>query len=320
MPGFLPRTRQRCLGVDISQQSIKIVELSRSKGRLKLQGYAIEPLPAGLTELQTGAESKSVVQVLLRALEKAAVVTRDAIVGMPDGQVICKTLEIEAGLNEVELELHVRLEAEQYIPYALDDVALDFEVQDVSSTHPGRVRVQMAACRQEVLEWHRSVLTGAGLSPRVVAVQAHALACGVEAMTAGMALQGAVAVLDLATHAALLSVVYQGQVVYYRELLPEHGDTEAHGFENRVSGHLERGLELFFQSGVEGTIDMIILAGEAATTPGLSQWIESRLGRPTRAANPFLTMNLEPGLAPEALLCDAPVLLTACGLALRGFD
>lgn len=320
MPGFLPTTRHRFIGVDISQQAIKVVELSRSRGKFMLQGYAIEPLPAGLTGHQTGAESKSVVQALQRALEKAAVVTSNAIVGIPDGQVICKTLEVEAGLNEIELELHVRLEAEQHIPYALEDVALDFEVQGFSSSHPGRINVQVAACRQEALEWHRCVLTSAGLTPRVVTVQAHALARGVEAMAPNVALQDAVAVLDLAPRAIFLSVVCQGQVIHSRELRLEPEAAEQHGFENTISGHLERELELFAQSGIEETIAMIILAGEAATTPGLRQWIETRLGTPTRTANPFSTMSLEPALAPEALLCDAPVLLTACGLALRGFD
>ncbi|MEB0075442.1 pilus assembly protein PilM, partial [Pseudomonas sp. CCI1.4] len=79
--------------VDISQQAIKVVELSRYRGKLMLQGYAIEPLPAGLTGLQTGAESKSVVDALQSALENAAVVTSNAIVGIPDGQVMWKTLE-----------------------------------------------------------------------------------------------------------------------------------------------------------------------------------------------------------------------------------
>ena len=320
MPGFLPTTRHRFIGVDISQQAIKVVELSRSRGKFMLQGYAIEPLPAGLTGHQTGAESKSVAQALQRALEKAAVVTSNAIVGIPDGQVICKTLEVEAGLNEIELELHVRLEAEQHIPYALEDVAMDFEVQGFSSSHPGRINVQVAACRQEALEWHRCVLTSAGLTPRVVTVQAHALARGVEVMAPNVALQDAVAVLDLAPRAISLSVVCQGQVIHSRELRLEPEAAEQHGFEKTISGHLERELELLAQSGIEETIAMIILAGEAATTPGLRQCIETRLGTPTRTANPFSTMSLEPALAPEALLCDAPVLLTACGLALRGFD
>ena len=320
MPGLFPQTRQRCVGVQIGQQSIKLVELSRSQGRFKLQSYAMEPLPAGLVNDQTGAEAKSVVPVLLRALEKAQVIARDAIIAMPDGQVICKSLEVEAGLSEVEFELHVRFEAEQYIPYALDDMALDFELQDHPSNHTGPARVLMVACRQEALEWHCSVLTGAGLVPRVVAVQAHALVRGVEAMTAGQALNGAVAVVDFAPHTILLSIVQQGQVIYVRELLCGQATAGAQAFETTIVEELERELGLFADSGVDGRIGLIVLAGEAAMDPLLAQRVESRLGTPTRIANPFALMDLDPSLTPEALLCDAPVLLTACGLALRGFD
>ena len=268
----------------------------------------MEPLPAGLMDDQTGAEAKSVVPVLVRALEQAAVMARDAIIAVPDGQVICKTLEVEAGLSEVELELHVRLEAEQHIPCALDDMALDFEVLEHLSSQPGRVNVLMAACRQEALEWQRSVLTGAGLIPCVVAVQSHALGRGVGAMTAGLARDVAVAVVDGAARAGVLSIVQQGRVIYSREL------AGAHAFEVTLVEHLQHELELF------GPVGLIVLAGEAAVVPGLAQRVESRLGTPTRIANPFVQMDQAPALTPEALLCDAPLLLTACGLALRGFD
>jgi len=280
----------------------------------------MEPLPAGLMDDLTGAEAKSVVPVLVRVLEQAAVMARDAIIAVPDGQVICKTLEVEAGLSEVELELHVRLEAEQYIPCALDDMALDFEVQGNSLSHPTRVNVHMVACRQEALEWYRSVLTGAGLIPRVVAVQAHALARGIGAMTVGQALSGTVAVVDFATHTTLLSIVQQDQVIYSRELHCGQASAGAQAFKTTIAEALERELGLFVHSGVDGLIGMIVLAGEAARDPVLAQWIESRLGTPTRIANPFALMELDPSLTPEALLCDAPVLLTACGLALRGFS
>lgn len=320
MPGLFPQTRHRCVGVEISQQAIKLVELSRSRGRFKLKAYAVAPLPAGLMDDQTGAEAKSVVAVLLRALEKAQVLARDAIIAVPDGEVISKTLEVEAGLSEVELELHVRLEAEQYIPCALDDMALDFEVQGHLPGNPGLVSVLFVACRQEVLEWHRSILTSAGLTPRVVAVQAHALARGVQAMSAGLALDAAVAVLDLAPHASVLSIVRQDEVIYSRELLAGQATAAEQVFKTTVVEYLERELELFAESGVNGLVGMIVLAGEAAADPGLVQWVESRLGMPTCIANPFALMDLDPALAPEALHCDASVLLTACGLALRGFD
>lgn len=269
---------------------------------------------------QTGAGPESVVQILLKALDSAGVQASDAIVAIPDGLLISRVIEVEPGLNEVELELHVRLEAEQYVPYALDDMALDFEVQGRSASHPGRVDVLMVACRHEVLEWYRSVLAGAGLTPRVVAVQAHGLASGVEAMTAGMVLNGAVAVLELGAHASLLSVVRQGQAICVRELLFGQAGVDEQAFKTNVARHLEHGLEVFAASGVAGPIGMLVLAGEGAATPGLSQWLEARFGMPTHIANPFLATHLDPALAPEALLCDAPALLTACGLAMRGFD
>ena len=320
VPGLFGKNRHRCAGVDITAQAIKIVELSRSQGEFRLQAYAIEPLPAGLMNDLTCSGAESVIRVLLKALEKAGVMARDAVVAMPDELLISKTLEVESGLSEADLELHVRLEAEQYVPYALEDVALDFEVQGRSSNHAGQVAVQMVACRQEALEWYRSVLIGAGLTPRVVEVQAHALARGVEAAVPDLSQQEAVAVVDFGSHMTLLSIVRQGQVIYSRELLFGQGMAGAQGFEESVVQHLGLGLEQFVESGAAGVVGMILLAGAAATTPGLSQWVEARLGTPVRVANPFSAMDLNPALTPETLLCDAPMLLTACGLALRGSD
>ena len=320
VPGLFGKTRHRCAGVDITAQAIKVVELSRSQGEFRLQAYAIEPLPAGLMNDLTRSGAESVIRVLLKALEKAGVMARDAVVAMPDELLISKTLEVESGLSEADLELHVRLEAEQYVPYAFEDVALDFEVQGFSSNHAGQVAVQMVACRQEALEWYRSVLIGAGLTPRVVAVQTHALARGVEAMVPDFSQQEAVAMVDFGSPVTLLSIVRQGQVIYSRELLFGQGSAGAQGFEESVVQHLGLGLEQFVESGAAGVVGMIVLAGAAATTPGLSQWIENRLGTPVRVANPFSAMDLNPVIDPETLLCDAPMLLTACGLALRGSD
>ena len=316
MPGLFGKNRHRCAGVDITAQATKIVELSRSQGEFRLQAYAIEPLPAGLMNDLTCSGAESVIRVLLKALEKAGVMASDAVVAMPDELLISKTLEVESGLSEADLELHVRLEAEQYVPYALEDVALDFEVQGRSSNHAGQVAVQMVACRQEALEWYRSVLIGAGLTPRVVEVQAHALARGVGAAVPDLSQQEAVAVVDFGSHMTLLSIVHQGQVIYSRELLFGQGTAGEQGFEESVV----QGLEQFFEAGAAGAVRMIVLAGAGATTPGLSQRFEARLGTSVRVANPFSTMDLNPALDLETLLCDAPMLLTACGLALRGSD
>ena len=128
MPGLFTKKPQRYAGVEVGPDSINIVELSRSRSGYQLEAYAMEPLPVMPLHDLTGLTAKSVAQVVSIALNKAGIQARSAAISMPDTQVICKIIEVEPGLSEQDLELHVRLEAEQYVPYDLDDAALDFQV------------------------------------------------------------------------------------------------------------------------------------------------------------------------------------------------
>ncbi|HCN64539.1 MAG TPA: pilus assembly protein PilM [Pseudomonas sp.] len=323
MPGYFCKARQRYVGVDIGSHTIKIVELSRSNGPFHLEAYAVEPLPATLMDDQTSAEPKSVAQVLLKALGAASVSAREAVVALPDTHVICKQLEVDAGLSDDELELYVRLEAEQYIPYALDEAALDFDVLGPSPNNPEQLHVLLVTCRQHTLAWYEAVLSQAGLKARVVAVQAHALARAIEGATPLVAeaqLPATVAVIDVAGHTTLLSVVHQGQVLYARELLFGADTREEGAFNPGALEQVKRGLEQYAESVVAPAVQSLWLAGAIGARSGLSAWFEARLGLPVHVANPFSQMTISPLVTPQALRCDAPMLLTACGLALRGFD
>lgn len=227
MPGLFTQKPQRYAGVEVGQHAINVVELSQSRSGFELQAYAIEPLPTMALHDLTGDTAKSVAHVLSVALSKAGIQARSAAMSMPDTLVMCKTIQVETGLNEQDLELHVRLEAEHYVPYNLDDAALDFEVLGPCADDPYRTNVLLVVCRQQALEWHQSVLVQAGLRAKVIDVRDHAHARG-----------------------------------------------------------------LHWLSGVPGY----------------------------QPDNPFAGVKIHPRLAPEALFCDAAQLLTACGLALRGFD
>ena len=318
MFGYFRNARQRYLGVDIGLHAVKVVELSRSRGTFQLESYGIEPLAAVLMDDLTRVDPKSAAQALVKVLGAASVVARNTVVAVPDTQVICKNLELDAGLSEDDLELYVRLEAEQYIPYALDEVALDFEVMGCVENNPERLNVLLVTCRQQTLDWYEAVLSLAGLKARVIAVQAHAVARAVEALTpyaTGLQAPGAVAVVDFAPHTTLLSVVQQGQVLYSRELLFGCDALEDEAFNSIALQHIRRGLEPFVEP-----LASLVLSGSAASRSGLSEWLEAQLGVHTQVANPFALMSINPLLTPQTLLCDAPMLLTACGLALRGFD
>ena len=314
MPGFLTSRRHRCVGIDISTNAVNIVELSRLNTRFTLHGYAIEPLPTQPANDQTRAHPKSVAQVLLRMLSEQAMLAVDAVVAVADGQLICKNLELDAGLAEAELELHVRLEAEQHVPYALESAALDFEVQGCSPLNPQLMSVLLVACPMETVDWYQAVLSHAGLRAKVIEVQSHAQVRGVDAM---MSSSGAVALVDFATHTSRLSILHQGRVLDSRELLFGDGLQDQDSFKVTAVQHIRRGLE---QSAASPRVESLIVAGEAAAQVGLSEWLQVQLGMPTQPANPFMHMDISPSLVPQALCSHAPMLLTACGLALRGFD
>ena len=319
MPGFFSKTSQRCVGIDISAQSIKIVELRRSRSVFTLEAYAIEPLLIKPSGDLTSADPKSVAVVLTNALEKADVLARQAVVAVPDALAISKTLAVEADLTGDDLELYVRLEAEQHVPYGLEDMALDFEVQGRSHNYPGRSDVLLVVCRQATLAWYQTVLNRAGLSERVITVQAHGLARAVGVL-AGAQSSRAIAVVDFGLRTTLLSVVSREQVIYSRELLFGSDGLDDEAFKVAALEHLGRGLALFAGSGTGGVVSSILLSGENPLPAMLGVWIEGQCGLPTQLANPFATMALNPVLTPDTLRGDASRLLTACGLAIRGFD
>jgi len=321
--GYFCKTRSRYVGVDIGSQTIKIVELSHSNGTFQLEGYAIEPLPAAPMDDQTSAEPKSVAQVLRKALGSGPFMAREAVVALPDTQIICKHLDLEAGLSDDDLELYVRVEAEQYIPYALEEAALDFEVLGPSPGDSERLDVLLVTCRQQTVGWYEAVLSMAGLKPRVIAVQAHALGRALEDATPSIGQSkplSTLAVIDFAHPTSLLSVVHKGQVLYARELLFGAQTLADETFEPSAFEQVQRGLEHYVASGSEHAVQMLILAGPVGARTDLCAWFEARLGMPVHVANPFAPMTISPLVTPQALRCDAPMLLTACGLALRGFD
>ncbi|HEP8447034.1 TPA: type IV pilus secretin PilQ [Pseudomonas aeruginosa] len=175
MLGLIKKKANTLLGIDISSTSVKLLELSRSGGRYKVEAYAVEPLPPNAVVEKNIVELEGVGQALSRVLVKAKTNLKSAVVAVAGSAVITKTIEMEAGLSEDELENQLKIEADQYIPYPLEEVAIDFEVQGLSARNPERVDVLLAACRKENVEVREAALALAGLTAKVVDVEAYAL-------------------------------------------------------------------------------------------------------------------------------------------------
>lgn len=354
MPGLFSKKANAVLGVDISSTSVKLLELSRSGNRYKVEAYAVEPLPANAVVEKNIVEVEGVGLALARVLGKSRASARQAAVAVAGSAVITKLVEMDAGLSDEELETQLKLEADQYIPYPLEEVAIDFEVQGPAPRNPERVEVLLAACRKENVEAREAALSLAGLSTRVVDVEAYALERTYDLLAPQLGKRGenlAVAVVDIGATMTTLSVLLNGRTLYTREQLfggrqlteeiqrrygltleeaglakrqgglPEDYEREVlQPFREAVVQQVSRSLQFFFASGQLHEVDCILLAGGTASIPGLARLIEEKLGTATRVANPFADMTLNSRINAAALAADAPALMIACGLAMRSFD
>jgi len=354
VPGLFNKKSSTLLGIDISSTSVKLLELSRQGERYRVEAYAVEPLPVGAVIEKNIAELEGVGLALTRALARARTGLKNVAVAVAGSAVITKIIEMDAGLSEDEMESQLKIEADQYIPYPLDEVAIDFEVQGASVRNPERVNVLLAACRKENVEVREAALTLAGLTARVVDVEAYALERSFGLLASRLAVSGerlTVAVVDIGATMTTLSVLHSGRIIYTREqlfggrqlteeiqrryglTLEQAGLAQKKGglpddyagevlqpFREALVQQVSRSLQFFFASGQYSTVDHILLAGGTASVPGLDRLVEQQLGTPTQVANPFSDMILGSKVNGAALASDAPALMIACGLALRSFD
>ncbi|WP_313450678.1 pilus assembly protein PilM [Stutzerimonas kunmingensis] len=354
MLGLFTKKANTLLGIDISSTSVKLLELSRSGSRYRVEAYAVEPLPANAVVEKNIAELEGVGQALQRVVAKAKTGCKSAVVAVSGSAVITKIIEMDAGLSDEELENQLKIEADQYIPYPLEEVAIDFEVQGPAPRSPGRAEVLLAACRKENVEIREAALALAGLTAKVVDVEAYALerSYGLLATQLGAAHgELTVAVVDIGATMTTLSVLHNGRTIYTREQLfggrqlteeiqrryglsqeeaglakkqgglPDDYDSEVLlPFKEAVVQQVSRSLQFFFAAGQFHDVDCILLAGGTASIPGLDHMIQQKIGTQTLVANPFADMALSSKVNAGALASDAPALMIACGLALRSFD
>ncbi len=354
MLGLFKKKANMLLGIDISSTSVKLIELSRSGGRYKVEAYAVEPLPPNAIVEKNIAELEVVGQVIARVVTKARTSVKHAAVAVAGSAVITKIIEMEAGLSEEELENQIKIEADQYIPYPLEEVAIDFEVQGVTARSADRVNVLLAACRKENVEVREAALALAGLSAKVVEIEAYSLerAYGLLAEQLGSGEEDlTVAIVDIGATMMTLSVLHNGQTIYTREQLfggkqltdeiqrryglsteeaglakkqgglPDDYETEVlNPFKEAVVQQVSRSLQFFFAAGQYSDVDYILLAGGTASIVGLDQLVQQKIGTSTLVANPFANMTLSNKVNAGALASDAPSLMMACGLAMRSFD
>ena len=354
MPLALFRSKNPPLaGLDISSTAVKLLELSDTGKGYRVESYAVEPLPPNCVVEKTINDSEAVGEAIRRAVKRSGTRAKQAAVAVSGSSVITKVITMPANLSEQELEAQIELEADQYIPYPLDEVYKDYEVLGPSPSNPDTIDVLLAASRSENVEMRVAAVEAGGLECRIVDIEAYALENAFRLLTDQVPEQGVektVAIADIGATMTTLSVLHDGKVIYTRDQafggkqlteeimrryslsyeeagmakrqggLPDNYEPEVlQPFREAMAQQVNRSLQFFFSSSQYDRVDTLILAGGSASIPQADRVIAEHTGIDTVIANPFTSMPLASRIKPQALRNDAPAMLIACGLALRAF-
>jgi type IV pilus assembly protein PilM len=351
---WLKRGQSAVLGVDISTAAIKLLELSWSGSRYKVESYAVSPLPLDAVVDKSINDVDVIANAIKAAVKQSGTKTKKASVAVAGSSVMTKIISMPATLSEDEMEDQILVEADQYVPYSLDEVNLDFEVQGITENDPEMVDVLLAASRRENVEDRVEALAKAGLEASIVDVEAFAMENAFSVFSEQLpeaSNEQAVAIMDIGATMSTLNVVHNDRTIYTREQsfggkqlteeiqrryglsFEEAGLAKKHGglpdnygidvldpFKKAVVQQISRSLQFFTSSNVNEKVGNIVLAGGCASIAGMDKLVEQDLGIPVYIANPFINMALSNKVKPQSLSNDAPSMMIACGLALRSFD
>ena len=351
---LLGRKHPPMIGLDISSSSVKLVELSQNKnGEMVLERFAMESFEKGWIADGQIEKFDEVADAVRRVVARSGTKTRDAVLAMPQSAVITKKIMLPAGLREEELEMQVEAEANQYIPFSLDEVSLDFCVLGPSPTSVGDVEVLIAASRKDKVQDRQGLAEAAGLRPVVLDIESHASRLAMGRLVAALPGEGKdalVALFEIGADTTSLKVLRDDEMLYDRDQafggsqltqlisrqygfsfeeaeqkklaneLPEDYETVVlQPFVDSLSQEIGRALQYFFTSTPHHKVHYVMLAGGTATLPGLKDRVTELTGFACMVVNPFESMELGSAVRESKLRREAPAYLTACGLAMRRF-
>ncbi|MFG6177362.1 type IV pilus assembly protein PilM [Halomonas sp. THAF12] len=341
------------IGVDITSATVKLIELKRVGGGFQVESYAVRPLREGAVVERRIRDMGEVVDALKRAVDHARPTGRRVSVAVPASAAITKTLTLPATLSDDEIETRIQLESDKHIPFPFSEVVFDFQRLGLNARYGDQQDVLLVACRQQDVSQLTDAVRQAGLIPAMVDVETFAM----ERAYTELALQlpptvgrdHDVALVDIGANMNAFHVLRDGRIIYSRDTvfggralteeirsryglsLEEAGLAKKRGglpedyprsvlapFLDTLGQQVGRSLQLYYTSGRKREVRWMLLAGGGSVLPGLTDRLAEESGMEVVIANPFHRMKVNPRVDVPTLAGDAPAMLTACGLAMRG--
>jgi type IV pilus assembly protein PilM len=341
------------IGLDIGSISVRLLQLSRHGSGYRIDHFAIAPLGEGVVVDKVVTDVEAISNAISTAVKASGTRAKSCAIAVSGSAVFTKTISLPANLAAADIESQVQIEANQYIPYPLDEVSLDFEVLGPSLRNADMVDILLAASKSENVESRQDAIDTAGLKAKVVDVEAFAIANAFELIRKrdGVNRSEAVGFLDIGYDLTTLLVIKGGRVIYTRdhpfgghqlleetqrrydmsaeqasffernEQAPDDFEEEVlEPFQLNIVHQISRALQFYASSNEYSTIGTLYLSGGAAALKGLAPVVQQELGVTTRVADPVTGMDIAENVNVAALKRNATNLMIAMGLALRGFD
>jgi len=342
------------IGLDISSSSVKLVELGRdASGQLVLERCAMEPLERGWIADGNIEKFDEVAEAVRRVVKKSGTRTKNVAMALPPSAVITKKIVLPGGLSEQELEVQVESEANQYIPFSLDEVSLDFCVIGPSASSAGDVDVLIAASRKDKVQDRQGLAEAAGLKPVILDVESYASRLATSRLIESLPNNGTdaiVALFEIGAFTTSMQVIRNQEVLYDRDqafggaqlsqlivrqygFSPEEAESKKRNgdlpddyasgvlrpFVESMAQEISRAMQFFFTSTPYNRVDYVMLAGGSSALAGLTAAVTQQTSFPCSLVDPFAGMEISGGVRENKLRREAPSYLTSCGLAMRRF-
>ena len=349
------RKHRPLLGLDITTSSIKLIELSMAGGQYRVESYAAEATPVNSINEKSIVDAEAVGEAVRRAVKRSGTKNTEVALAISGDAAITKVIQMPRTLRANDLEAQVQMQADQYIPFPMDEVSYDFEVIGASEKDPETNDVLLVATRSENVEQRQAAVRAAGLTAKIVDVEAFALENACRLLTHQMpdgGIDRTIAVVDFGASSTTFSVLRSLKVTYTRDFafggqllteeimrtyglsLEEAGRAKKEGglpgnyqsevldpFIDDMTQQVNRSLQFYLASGSgREQPEKLLVCGGCANIPGVADVIASRVGIAAEKGDPLGQMKLSARARTQAVHRDATALLTACGLALRSFD
>jgi type IV pilus assembly protein PilM len=336
------------IGVDIGSSAIKLVELKESRGNYTLKEMGMLPLPPEAIVDNALIDSAAVVETLRTLIKTLGVKVKDAVCSISGNAVIIRKISLPA-MSQGELDEQIQWEAEQYIPFDISEVNLDFHILGPDYHDPTKMNVLLVASKKDIIDDYFAVFTEAGLKLTVVDVDSFAMqnafevnyAVGEEALVALINIGAGMMNLNLIKggNSVFTRDVQTGGNVYTEEIQKQLGVSNDEAVKIKITGdhpqraklqeifsrvnetmanEMKRSLDFYVSTAMDDRISRVYLTGGGASIPRLGETVSQKLGVPVEIMHPFRKVKFsEKKFDPAYIDKVGPLYSVAVGLATR---